>query len=30
MRISAAVWFWLAYLAAMGYLVDRLITWCLA
>lgn len=30
MRISAAGWFWLCYLAALGYLAGRLLSWALA
>lgn len=30
MRISAAGWFWLCYLAGLGYLVAQLLKWALA
>jgi len=30
MKIAPAGWFWLAYVAAMGYLAAQLLKWALA
>ncbi len=30
MKITAAGWFWLAYLAGMGFVVAELLKWALA